>query len=101
MSAVVPYIRAANRVAVGRYLIVLHFIVAELTFSLRPPETQAANADILHKFEPFVTYEEKRIQSSLERVEFNLDAIDAVHVIAGSERLEAVSGSTGTLKPSR
>lgn len=69
-------------------------MIPELTFSLESPEF--ANPDVLRKFAPFVGQQEARIQRNLEEMHYNIDALDAVQVVTGPGRIEAVSTETCT-----
>ncbi|TCD69114.1 hypothetical protein EIP91_008756 [Steccherinum ochraceum] len=86
MCAMVPYIHPENQPYVDRYLAVLQFIMAELTFGLRDPVP--LSTETLDKFRPYIIKEETRIQGNLHKLSYCIDAPDTLRAIAGSGRIE-------------
>ncbi|TCD68990.1 hypothetical protein EIP91_009212 [Steccherinum ochraceum] len=86
MYAMIPYILPQNRIAVGHYVALLRLLIPEITLGLS--EVTPSSEEEYNKFAPYIRFEEAQVNDMLRQLEYTLDAVDTVHIVAGSERIE-------------
>lgn len=79
-----------NRCWVEYYVYQVWQVGYELCTSFRPPLQSEVPDWLEAKFQDYVTYEENRIRRNLKDINYDIDALDTVFIIAGPGRIEKV-----------
>lgn len=81
-----PRIHPLNRAAVELYLRQTWGPLTVLVLALDP----WYDSSLQDRFQDYVDHEKQRIQTNLEKIKYNIDALDTLYLVVGSGRLEKV-----------
>ena len=92
MFSLLPLVLHENRKWLDGYLAEIWRPLADLTEGIQGPQTPNQN-EVVDQIAPYIEFEEQRIRRNLEILQYTIDALDTVHVVTGSVRMENVSTS--------
>lgn len=77
-----------NRDGVDYYLHKVWMIGAQLAMPMASRNRDNATDLVETKFKDYVIHEEDRIKHNLQRIKYDIDALDTVYIVAGPEQIE-------------
>jgi hypothetical protein len=79
-----------NREAIDRYFASVWLVVHGLTAPMLSESSESSGSDDINKFDSYLEAEEARLGNNLRAVDYIIDGIDTLPLIAGIGRVEKV-----------
>ena len=90
MEGVRSVVLPPNREAIDRYFVAVWLVVHTLTAPMLSESSESFGPDDIKKFNPYLEAEEARLGNNLRAVDYIIDGIDTLPLIAGTGRIEKV-----------
>ena len=90
MEGVRSVVLPPNREAIDRYFASVWLVVHALTAPILSESSESSGSDDINKFDSYLEAEEARLGNNLRAVDYVIDGIDTIPLIAGIGRIEKV-----------